>query len=194
MPRTPALTFAGALRILGKHEVKAVERLDKALGGSILASGVVSLVDGGTTVLFAALWGWVDQKNEATRLLRELAVTEAEKRQLAMGEARDCHDSLYLTEIPAPPPSRGFGENLEHLARWVDARAEETGDCFTGLAGGEGAVQVFGEGFRAQVLDRYQSHCGRQAAGRAARGERGCARQARRAERHADARRALHLG
>ncbi|ACU38198.1 NACHT domain-containing protein [Actinosynnema mirum] len=207
MPRKPALTFAGALRILGKHESKAVERLDKVLGGGILASGAASLlVDGGASVLFAALWGWVDQKNEATKLLRELvgklsgraagtkgverrdliiaahstivaaaffevlderlgprrvrelAVTDEEKRQLVTDDAQDCHDSLYLTEIPAPSPSRGFEENLEHLARWIDARAEETGDFLTGLAGGENTVQVFGEGFREQVLDRYQSY------------------------------------
>ncbi|WP_440901297.1 NACHT N-terminal helical domain 7-containing protein, partial [Actinosynnema sp.] len=206
MPRKPALTFAGALRILGEHESKAVERLDKALGGAILASGVVSLVDGGATVLFAALWGWVDQKNEATRLLRELvgklsgrvaatrgverrdliiaahstivaaaffevleerlgpqrvrelAVTEVEKWQLAMGDTQDCHDSLDRSEIPAPSPSRGFQENLEHLARWVDTRAEETGHFFNGLVGGESTVRVFDEEFRELVLDRYQSH------------------------------------
>jgi hypothetical protein len=70
MRRQPALTFSGALKILGKHDSSLVAKLDKALGGAILAAGLAS----GLTPLamLGALWGWVDQKNEAITLLRSL--------------------------------------------------------------------------------------------------------------------------
>lgn len=78
MSREPALTFDGAVRILGAEEPKAVERLSKALGGGILLAGVAA---GVATIgpaalaplaLFEPIWGWVDQKNEAIGLLRSL--------------------------------------------------------------------------------------------------------------------------
>ncbi|MEU3642899.1 hypothetical protein AB0E59_05890 [Lentzea sp. NPDC034063] len=78
MSREPALTFDGAIRILGAEEPKAVERLSKALGGGILLAGVAA---GVATIgpaalaplaLFEPIWGWVDQKNEAIGLLRSL--------------------------------------------------------------------------------------------------------------------------
>jgi hypothetical protein len=60
--REPAISFRGALRILGHHDRPWLDRLDRLLGGVILASGAVPAV--------GALWGWVDQKNEATGLVR----------------------------------------------------------------------------------------------------------------------------
>ncbi|MFC5286266.1 NACHT domain-containing protein [Actinokineospora guangxiensis] len=60
MARDPAFTFRGALKILGKDEPGWLKLIDAAVGGVILASGPV-----------ATVWGWVDQKNEAVRLLRE---------------------------------------------------------------------------------------------------------------------------
>lgn len=68
--RQPALTFAGALKILGKHEPGIVEKLDKALGGLILGAGATAAI--GPAGLLAAIWGWIDQKNEAIGLLRNL--------------------------------------------------------------------------------------------------------------------------
>jgi hypothetical protein len=58
--RDPAFTFRGALKILGKDDPGWLKLIDAALGGVILASGPA-----------ATVWGWVDQKNEAVRLLRE---------------------------------------------------------------------------------------------------------------------------
>ncbi|PPK63279.1 hypothetical protein V5P93_002077 [Actinokineospora auranticolor] len=68
-----ALTYEGALRILGKHDQKWLKRVDALLGGVILGSGVVALLANPVTapVVFAALWGWVDQKNEAIRLVSQ---------------------------------------------------------------------------------------------------------------------------
>lgn len=40
--REPSLTFEGALRILGKHEHKAIDRIDKLLGGMILGGEAVA--------------------------------------------------------------------------------------------------------------------------------------------------------
>ena len=42
MRREPSLTFEGALRILGKHEHKTIEKIDKMLGGVILGGGAVA--------------------------------------------------------------------------------------------------------------------------------------------------------
>lgn len=63
MARHPALSFRGALKILGKDEPRWLKALDSLLGGTILSSGLLDPV--------SELWGWVDQKNEAVRLLRE---------------------------------------------------------------------------------------------------------------------------
>ena len=38
MRREPSLTFERALRILGRHELPGIEKLDKVLGGFILAA------------------------------------------------------------------------------------------------------------------------------------------------------------
>ncbi|MEU7871748.1 helix-turn-helix transcriptional regulator [Dactylosporangium sp. NPDC049140] len=77
MRRDPALSFRGALAILGHHEQPAIEKLDRLLGAVILGGGAaaVTAIAGVTAVplaLVTAVWGWVDQKNEAVRLLREL--------------------------------------------------------------------------------------------------------------------------
>ncbi|PRY33048.1 NACHT domain-containing protein [Pseudosporangium ferrugineum] len=78
MGREPSLTFRGALRILGRTESPLVDRLDTLLGGVILAAGAgagLAAAGGpaGAAVL-APVWGWIDQKNEATGLLRKLVV------------------------------------------------------------------------------------------------------------------------
>ncbi|MFI7127363.1 NACHT domain-containing protein [Nonomuraea sp. NPDC050153] len=72
MRRDPDLTYRGALAILGHHDRPRIDRLGKLLGGAILTAGAVAL--GGAALpplaAFAAVWGWVDQKNEAVSLLR----------------------------------------------------------------------------------------------------------------------------
>lgn len=81
MRRQPALTFAGALKILARRERGPLEKLDKLLGGLILSAGAVTGVATVATAgtagiasagLLVAIWGWVDQKNEAISLLRAL--------------------------------------------------------------------------------------------------------------------------
>jgi hypothetical protein len=76
MRREPSLTFEGALRILGRHELPGIVKLDKVLGGIILAAGVgagVAVVGPAVLVplkMFAAVWGWMEQKDAAIGLLR----------------------------------------------------------------------------------------------------------------------------
>ena len=76
MRREPGLTFEGALRILGRHELSGIEKLNKVLGGVILAAGAgAGIATVGPAVLaplkiFAAVWGWLEQKDAAVGLLR----------------------------------------------------------------------------------------------------------------------------
>ncbi|NJP98421.1 ATP-binding protein [Nonomuraea sp. FMUSA5-5] len=57
---------------MGHHDRPWLEKLDRLLGSGILAAGVTSLAVAapGPAVVFAAVWGWIDQKNETTSLLR----------------------------------------------------------------------------------------------------------------------------
>ncbi|TYB70961.1 AAA family ATPase [Nonomuraea sp. PA05] len=72
MWRDVSLSYRGALEILGHHDRPALDRLNGLLGGGVLAAGVASLAVGapGPAALLAAVWGWIDQKNEAASLLR----------------------------------------------------------------------------------------------------------------------------
>ncbi|WP_433824887.1 NACHT domain-containing protein [Actinoplanes sp. CA-015351] len=77
MRREPSLTFAGALEILGAQDPSKYSRLSKVLGGVILVSGVATAVAtlgpaAAPLAAVAPIWGWVDQKNEAMGLLRDL--------------------------------------------------------------------------------------------------------------------------
>lgn len=79
MRREPSLTVRGALMILGHHEPGVIAKLDNLLGGVILATGAgAGLAAVGIPALapFAAVtavWGWLEQKNEAIGLLRQAA-------------------------------------------------------------------------------------------------------------------------
>lgn len=73
MIREPAVTYEGALRILGRKDHKWLARLNSLLGGTILAAGAVSL--GAPVVAGVALkevFGWLEQKDEALKLVRRM--------------------------------------------------------------------------------------------------------------------------
>jgi hypothetical protein len=76
MRREPSLTFRGALEILGHREPKLVDGLNKILGIVILAGGTAAGMHavGAAALpaagLWAAIWGWTEQKNAALDLLR----------------------------------------------------------------------------------------------------------------------------
>ncbi len=111
MPRKPALTFAGALRILGRYEPEAVGTLDKALGSAILAAGTAAgaaavVGTGGAFIpvatLLAAVWGWVDQKNEAIKLLQSVIGKLSDRMAGVKGvERRDLIVAAHSTIVAA---------------------------------------------------------------------------------------------
>jgi hypothetical protein len=75
MRREPSLTFHGALEILGHGEQGWLKKLNNALGVAILAAGVGAGVAAvgppalASAGMFAAVWGWVEQKGLAIDLL-----------------------------------------------------------------------------------------------------------------------------
>ncbi|WP_156754913.1 NACHT domain-containing protein [Actinokineospora pegani] len=73
MARENPLTYEGALRVLGKHDDKWINRLDKVSGGLILAAGAaaVTFAPAAAAAVLVVVWGSVDQKNEFIRLLRD---------------------------------------------------------------------------------------------------------------------------
>lgn len=93
MTGEPAITFRGALKILGHDDHPWLHRLDRLLGGVILASGLTPV---------SAVWGWVDQKNEATSLLRGVLDALSGRLGRARGRARHqlvgaAHTTLVLS-------------------------------------------------------------------------------------------------
>ncbi len=134
MRREPALTFQGALRILGHAGTPGVDRLDTALGGTILAAGAVTGLSvagiGGLVPATAlgALWGWVDQKNEATGLLRKLVTTLGPKIGETGGmERRQLVAAAHTTVVAA-----AFFEVLREESGGARLSAEEQSRLLAG--------------------------------------------------------------
>ncbi|MCG8914466.1 AAA family ATPase [Actinokineospora sp. PR83] len=71
MRRDPAITFRGALQILGHHDRPWLDRLDSLLGGVVLGSVGVPPI--------SALFELVDQKNEATGLIRRACAAVSDR-------------------------------------------------------------------------------------------------------------------
>ncbi|WP_410644608.1 NACHT domain-containing protein [Amycolatopsis sp. lyj-346] len=90
MTAMDASNFREALRLLGKHDHAIVDRVDAIVGGVILAAGVASFVGpvAAPAAAFAAIWGWVDQKNEATNLLRRALDAVVARRKRTSGFER----------------------------------------------------------------------------------------------------------
>jgi hypothetical protein len=115
MRREPALTFDGALRILGKAQTPGIDKIDSLLGGVILAAGAglgLAAVGGAAlapAAAIGALWGWIDQKNEATRLLGKAVAALSKKVAGRSGmERRDLVAAAHTTIVAA-----AFFESLQ---------------------------------------------------------------------------------
>ena len=120
--REPSLTFEGALRILGQHEHKTIERIDKLLGGVLLGSGAVAgAIALGATPLaplaaFGAMWGWIEQKGLAVDLLKSAVdAVSARMSGLRGYERRELIAAAHSTIV---------------VASVFEALREETGDEF----------------------------------------------------------------
>ena len=89
MSREPALTYEGALRILGRKDHKWLARLDALLGGVILASGAVLLgAPAAAAPVLAAVFGLVDQKSEALKIVQSALDALPERLRGAAGSER----------------------------------------------------------------------------------------------------------
>jgi hypothetical protein len=115
MRREPSLTFEGALRILGQHEHKTIERIDKLLGGVILGGGAVAgAVALGVTPLaplaaFGVVWGWIEQKGLAVDLLKSAIDAVSERVSGLRGyERRELIAAAHSTIVVA-----AFFESLQ---------------------------------------------------------------------------------
>lgn len=107
-----SLTLRGALGILGRRERPTLDRLNLALGGVILVSGV-AMTAGWTALapaaLLAAIWGMTEQKNSAMELLRVSVDWVSNKRSDASGrERREVIAAAHTTIVAA-----AFFEALE---------------------------------------------------------------------------------
>jgi GTPase SAR1 family protein len=106
------ITFLGALAILGHHNHPWLDRLNRALGGILLVAGVVPGI--------SALWAWIDQKNEATGLLRSALDSCADRLTKTKGQHRQdlilaAHTTIVLTAY--------FDTLRTHLGDRYDAAA-----------------------------------------------------------------------
>jgi hypothetical protein len=117
LSRDPALTYRGALQILGRHDHPVIEKLDGLLGGFILGAGAASaaaLVAPALAPLasLAAIWGWIEQKDEALRLLTSMLDSASKKLMRTGGYERYQLVAAAHTTVVAA----AFFESLkEHL-------------------------------------------------------------------------------
>ena len=125
MRREPSLTFQGALGILGYNERGWIKKLDNALGGVILAAGVAAGVAAvgppalAPAGMFAAVWGWVEQKGVAIDLLQQavlkvsgkLATTKGyERRQLIAAAHTTIVVAAFFEVLKEEIGTQAFGE------------------------------------------------------------------------------------
>ena len=151
MRRDPAVTFRGALQILGHGDSGWLSRLNDLLGGVILASGVVT---GGV----GALWSWVDQKNEAVSLTRTALRSLAARLSGASGLPRHelvvaAHTTLVVTSF--------FDELRELLPRHYSQAAISDAEKLM-LASGEwqGAADEFARYLYQMEVPAPSATCG----------------------------------
>jgi hypothetical protein len=108
MRREPSLTFEGALQILGQHEHKIIARIDKLLGGVILAGGGAGAAVAlgapplAPLVALGAVWGWADQKGLTVELLASAVDAVAGKASRLRGqEKRELIAAAHSTIVVA---------------------------------------------------------------------------------------------
>lgn len=119
MRREPSLTLRGALEILGHHERPAIERLNKILGGVILGAGAaagMAALGGFALVpvgLWAAIWGWTEQKDAAVELLRNVLDSASGKLNRTAGYERRQLIAAAHTTIVIAAYFEAFQEHVD---------------------------------------------------------------------------------
>jgi hypothetical protein len=145
--RNSALTYRGALIILGHHDQRILNALDAILGGVLLVSPAAGVF--GAAAALTALWGWIGQKNEAISLVRKLLerATErighskgVERHQLIVAAhttivasaffsafrerlGKEQYDALELTinEMLALSSTQDYDDNLDYIKQLYNA-------------------------------------------------------------------------
>lgn len=141
MRREPSLTLRGALAILGRHESRVISKIDKLLGGVILGAGAVAgLAAVGGPVLappvaLAAVWGWLEQKNEAVALLRQALDAVSSKLMGTAGYQRRQLIGAAHTTIVVAAFFEAFRERIsKELFKKLEITEEEKEMIVTGRA------------------------------------------------------------
>ncbi|WP_157247264.1 NACHT domain-containing protein [Nonomuraea typhae] len=136
MWRDVSLTYRGALQILGHHDRPWLDRMDRLLGGGILAAGVTALAVAapGPAAAFAAVWGWIDQKNEARSLLRA-ALDRVSGRLLGL-EGYERHQLIVAAHTTVVVSA--FFEALGEAAEGLSLQDEDRGMLLTSAGHREG--------------------------------------------------------
>jgi hypothetical protein len=96
------LTYRGALQILGRDDRSWLGKVDRALGGLIIAAPAGALAGPAAAAAAAALWGAVDQKNQAIGLIRDALAAISARRLRTAGHQRQeliaaAHTVLVIT-------------------------------------------------------------------------------------------------
>jgi len=115
MRREPSLTLRGALEILGRRERPALDRLNVALGGVILASGAALALGWSAlppAAVLAAIWGMTEQKNTVLEMLRAAVEWASSNRSDATSLERREVISAAHTTIVAAAFFEAFEEHL----------------------------------------------------------------------------------
>ncbi|MGM1058209.1 NACHT domain-containing protein [Saccharothrix sp. Mg75] len=103
-----------------------------------------------TTIVVAAYFE-VFEEAVGRPLVKELAITQRERRVLAGGDAVGW---VLSNEVPIPSPTRGFHENLESLRAWFGILDARTVAFLRGLAAWPGGDL---DGLPASACGRYES-------------------------------------
>nr|WP_147460208.1 AAA family ATPase [Actinokineospora cianjurensis] len=95
------------------------------------------------------------------KAIKKLAITDAERSYVATGaitaNLQSTLDALYLAEIPAPSPTRGFQENLTAIRSWIGTASGRTDSFLAGLDAWQGRPALANPTFIGKVLARYES-------------------------------------
>lgn len=136
MRQIPAMTFRGAVRILGRHDSSTLAKLDRLAGGAILAAGALSLTGAAPLLTAGAIWAWVDQKNEAIGLLRTLVGRVSDRRLGLVGYDRSQLIAAAHTVLVTSAVVESFREQVgADRTKKLDITEREMGTVITGRPG-----------------------------------------------------------
>ncbi|MDX8029075.1 AAA family ATPase [Lentzea sp. BCCO 10_0856] len=139
----PDLTFRGALGLLGHHDRPVLDRLNKLLGGVIMIGGAVALGApvAAPLVALAAMWGFVDQKNEAFTLVRSLLDGVGDRRSALKGYDRTRLIAAAHTVLAASAVVEAFRDAVGPDAfKSMKFTETELAELMTYLPGGQRAA------------------------------------------------------